>query len=102
MVLKSGKVIQLTEDLHGVKRDLVGPSGMILKDGTQVQFKEPFATVTLDGPSGMILSDGTLVQKRAKRALTGPSGMILADGTPVQFPAHATQVLTGPSGIVFS
>ncbi|XP_063889316.1 uncharacterized protein LOC135116027 [Scylla paramamosain] len=102
IVTKSGKNIQLTADLHRVKRSLVGPSGMILADGTPVQFKVPFATVLLDGPSGMVFSDGTLVQKRVKRGLVGPSGMILSDGTPVQFPAHAHPVVTGPSGIVFS
>lgn len=102
IVTKSGKNIQLTDDLRRVKRSLVGPSGMILDDGTQVQFKTPFAEIALEGPSGIILTDGTLVQKRAKRALVGPSGAILPDGTPVQFSAGASPVVSGPSGIVFN
>merc|ERR1712035_57568 len=101
IVTKNGN-IQLTDDLHRVKRDLIGPSGMILSDGTQVQFKTESPSVLLDGPSGLVMSDGTLVQRRSKRANVGPSGMILPDGTPVQFPAHAEKVLAGPSGIVFS
>jgi len=67
IVMKDGRNLQLTEDLRIVgrsKRHVFGESGMILDDGTQVQFKEGGVTILLEGPSGILLSDGTQVQKK--------------------------------------
>merc|ERR1712121_488442 len=102
-----------------------GPSGMLLADGTQVQFDAkdleqrkgltpeqnakavvfgPSGIVLNDGPSGQVMSDGTLIQKVVKRSLplVGPSGVILADGPPIQLPAGVTIASAGPSGVVLS
>jgi len=68
IVTKDGRNMQLTEDLRIVsrnKRHLIGDSGMITKDGIPIQFKREGVTILLEGPSGYIMSDGTLVQKRA-------------------------------------
>jgi len=75
---------------------------MILKDGTQVQFKTAGATILLEGPSGIVMSDGTLVQKRSKRHLIGHSGIITDQGELIQLPAGVTVVAAGPSGFVLS
>ncbi|KAK8734082.1 hypothetical protein OTU49_006008 [Cherax quadricarinatus] len=68
IVTKSGKNLQFTDDLRianpRTKRAIFGPSGIILDDGTPVQFKRGGATIVLEGPSGYILSDGTTIQKR--------------------------------------
>jgi len=71
IVTKDGRNLQLTDDLRIVsrnKRHLIGASGMITKDGIPIQFKEAGVTILLEGPSGYIMSDGTLVQKRSKRS----------------------------------
>jgi len=117
IVTKSGRNIQLTDDLRialggRTKRSLplVGPSGMITADGTPIQFKEAGATILLDGPSSYVLSDGTLVQKRAKRSTgfvssqgnIGTAGILRKDGSTDLFShdlAHDI-LLIGPSGIV--
>ncbi|XP_071526550.1 uncharacterized protein [Panulirus ornatus] len=106
IVTKSGRNLQLTEDLRLVnprfRRSLTGPSGMITSTGQQIQFKEPFATILLEGPSGYIMSDGTLVQKRAKRHLVGESGIITNSGRQIQLERGVFVVHAGPSGIVLS
>ncbi|XP_071526320.1 uncharacterized protein [Panulirus ornatus] len=106
IVTKSGRNLQLTEDLRLVnprfRRSLTGPSGMITDSGHQIQFKEPFATILLEGPSGYIMSDGTLVQKRAKRHLVGESGIITNAGRQIQLERGVFVVHAGPSGIVLS
>ncbi|XP_071526551.1 uncharacterized protein [Panulirus ornatus] len=106
IVTKSGRNLQLTEDLRLVnprfRRSLTGPSGMITDSGHQIQFKKPFATILLEGPSGYIMSDGTLVQKRAKRHLVGESGIITNAGRQIQLERGVFVVHAGPSGIVLS
>merc|ERR1712180_38973 len=96
---------------------VIGPSGIVNKDGVNVQFDAaPTAYVLLDGPSGIVMSDGTLIQKKVKRSLPliGPSGMIDEDGNQIQFDGSPGLAVTtklskaekenaaviGPSGIV--
>ncbi|XP_068219353.1 uncharacterized protein [Palaemon carinicauda] len=72
IVTKDGRNMQLTDDLriaHRSKRHLIGDSGMITADGIPIQFSRPGVTILLEGPSAYVMSDGTLVQKRAKRSL---------------------------------
>ncbi|XP_068218617.1 uncharacterized protein [Palaemon carinicauda] len=71
IVTKDGRNMQLTDDLriaHRSKRHLIGDSGMITADGIPIQFSRPGVTILLEGPSAYVMSDGTLVQKRAKRS----------------------------------
>jgi len=63
IITKSGRNIQLTEDLKlatpgRTKRHIIGDTGMLTSWGQAIQFKEPFTTIVLEGPSGMLLSDG--------------------------------------------
>jgi len=110
IVTRDGRNMQLTDDLRIVnraKRHTIGESGMILDDGTQVQFKTGGATILLEGPSGIIMSDGTIVQKRGKRAADfghtiGNSGIITKDGQLFQLGHGVTVVSAGPSGAVLS
>lgn len=116
-VTKDGNNIQFTDT--GATRSkrsagfvspagIIGYSGIVRPDGTYEQFSNDFAfDIVAIGPSGIVTKSGKNVQlddnlRRVRRNLVGPSGMISKDGTPVQFPAFATPVLTGPSGIVFS
>lgn len=92
----------------------VGTSGILRVDGTTDLFDFDTAhNIVLIGPSGIVTRDGKNLQLtsdlhivgRHKRSLplVGPSGMILEDGTPVQFKAAGTTILLdGPSGLVLS
>ncbi|KAL7641305.1 UNVERIFIED_CONTAM: hypothetical protein RMT77_008443 [Armadillidium vulgare] len=95
----------------------VGTSGIVRVDGTTDLFDFNTAhNIVLIGPSGIVSKDGRNIQftpdlrivgktNRIKRSLplVGPSGIILEDGTPVQFKSGTTTVLlNGPSGIVLS
>merc|ERR1711931_447595 len=130
IITKSGRNIQLTEDLQLAtpgrsKRSVpyfspsgasVGVSGIVHLSGVNTQFSHELANdILLIGPSGIITKSGRNIQltddlriafnARTKRSLplVGPSGMILEDGTQVQFKeAGATVLLDGPSGIVMS
>jgi len=114
IVGKNGN-LQLTHgqaELHNrAKRStrfpIAGASGMIMPDGTQVQFTRAEAeNIAVVGPAGIVKKDGKNVQFREKRSLrfpiAGASGMILPDGTPVQYTqAEADNIaVSGPSGIV--
>merc|ERR1712128_141256 len=107
--------VPLPPTLAGV----VGASGIVHPAGN-IQFtREQAENIVLIGPSGMLLADGTPVQLtqaegqlRAKltpeqysRAIVvGPSGVVTLDGRNIQFaaPAAATVLLDGPSGTVMS
>merc|ERR1712002_1110069 len=96
---------------------LVGPSGMLLADGTQVQFDqkdleqrkgltaEQNANAVVFGPSGIVLKTGENIQFGAEDAppaphvvLDGPSGTVMSDGTLMQ--KRAKRHLIGPSAII--
>merc|ERR1719186_1010514 len=69
----------------------IGSSGIVLEDGSLAQFRTggEGVHVVLEGPSGVILSDGTVVQKRGKRStehLVGASGIVSANGQVFQLP----------------
>ncbi|XP_042872860.1 cuticle protein CP1158-like isoform X2 [Penaeus japonicus] len=69
IVLKNGQPIQLDENLRMVgrsKRHVVGDTGMITDWGQIIQFREPFTKIVSDGPSGIVLSDGQNIQKPAQ------------------------------------
>ncbi|XP_071526755.1 uncharacterized protein [Panulirus ornatus] len=63
IVTLSGKNIQFDDNLHRVKRHVIGESGMVTSWGQLIVFKEPYATIVLDGPSAFLLSDGQQIQK---------------------------------------
>merc|ERR1711970_1101576 len=92
---------------------VVGASGIVHEDGNTQFTREQAENIVVAGPSGVVTKDGRNIQFRTKRALVGPSGLILADGTPVQFRAeemavrssltdeqNLNAVVIGPSGIV--
>merc|ERR1712180_421520 len=92
---------------------LVGASGIVYEDGNTQFTREQAENIVVAGPSGVVTKDGRNVQFRTKRALVGPSGLLRADGTPVQFRAEEIAVrsgltdeenlnaaVIGPSGIV--
>jgi len=103
IVNKDGKNIQFRK-----KRSVAsaGPSGIVYSDGRQVQFTQAQAeNIAVVGPSGIVRKDGMNTQFRKKRStkcLIGPSGVLCPGAAPVQFSKHATPVVEGPSGIVFS
>merc|ERR1712128_86408 len=96
------------------KRSLIGPSGMLLADGTPVQFTqaegqlrakltpEQYSRAIVVGPSGVVTLDGRNIQFAAPVAATvlldGPSGTVMSDGTLVQ--KRAKRALIGPSGMI--
>jgi len=92
---------------------LVGASGIVHPAGNTQFTREQAENIVLVGPSGIVTKDGRNIQLRSKRHLIGPSGMLLADGTPVQFsqaegelrskltPDQYTRaIVVGPSGAV--
>merc|ERR1719423_453265 len=103
---------------------VIGESGAVLEDGTQVQFTEGGVKPLVEGPSGIIWSNGQVTQKRSKREaqhLVGESGAVLEDGQQVQFteggvvplvegpdgtgvqlPAGVFVASSGPSGVVLT
>merc|ERR1719376_1941986 len=92
-----------------VKREaqhVLGESGAVLEDGTQVQFTEGGVKPLVEGPSGIIWSNGQVTQKRSKREaqhLVGESGAVLEDGQQVQFTeGGVVPLVEGPAGIIWS
>jgi len=81
---------------------VVGASGIVHEDGNTQFTREQADNIVVAGPSGIVTKDGRNIQFRTKRALAGPSGMILADGTPIQFTVEQANNIAsiGPSGIV--
>merc|ERR1712002_1188014 len=98
---------------------LVGPSGMLLADGTQVQFDqkdleqrkgltaEQNANAVVFGPSGIVLKTGENIQFDAESAppaphvvLDGPSGTVMSDGSLIQKVVKRSLPLVGPSGMI--
>ncbi|KAK3849833.1 hypothetical protein Pcinc_043428 [Petrolisthes cinctipes] len=64
IVTKSGRNVQLTRDLHRVKRShIMNDSGILTSWGQAIVFKKPHTTIVSEGPGGIVFSDGTLVQK---------------------------------------
>ncbi|RXG55599.1 Cuticle protein [Armadillidium vulgare] len=95
----------------------VGPSGIVNKDGKNVQFSHEFANnIVLIGPSGIVSRDGNNLQLTSgqvssavpvaefitSRGVVGPSGIVRPNGENVQFTQQQVDnfVVTGPSGIV--
>ncbi|XP_042223568.1 uncharacterized protein LOC121867620 isoform X1 [Homarus americanus] len=127
VVTKSGRNLQLTDDLRIVNprfrrsagmvsaKGNIGHSGILRADGTTDLFSHDLAhDILLIGPSGVVTKSGRnlqltddlrIVNPRTKRSvpLVGPSGMITAEGIPIQFSKPGTTILLdGPSGYVMS
>jgi len=90
--------------------DNFGEAGAVLRDGAQIQYKNPGVTA-LAGPSAVLFSDGQSHQfaARKKRSLNkfgdliGDSGALLRDGKAVVFKGHGVKVASvADSGIVFT
>jgi len=89
--------------------DNIGESGAVLRDGTQIQYKEPGVTA-LAAPSAVLFSDGQSHQfgGRKKRAVNqygddiGESAAILRDGKVILFQGAGVTALAGPSAVRFS
>jgi len=110
-VTKDGRNVQFR-----TKRALIGPSGLILDDGTQVQFRademavrssltdEENLNAVVIGPSGIVNRDGKNTQLNAPDAptvlLDGPSGQVMSDGSLVQ--KVVKRSLIGPSGMLWN
>merc|ERR1711970_1373308 len=93
IVTKDGSNVQLSDDLRRVKRSLIGPSGMFW-NGMPVQFSHEEGR----------LRSGLTPEQYSNAVVVGPSGIVGLDGKNVQFdaPAAPTVLLDGPSGQVTS
>ncbi|KAK7083106.1 hypothetical protein SK128_001514 [Halocaridina rubra] len=91
----------------------IGHSGILRADGSTDLFDHDTAhNILLIGPSGIVTKDGKNMQltedlkiasSRTKRHVIGESGMILDDGQQIQFKTGGVKILLeGPSGILMS
>lgn len=96
----------------------VGPSGIVTRDGKNVQFSHEFANnVVLIGPSGIVTRDGSNMQFTdnhfipgatpigqfvSQKGTVGPSGIVSPSGSNIQFTHEQANnfAVVGPSGIV--
>merc|ERR1712212_969666 len=128
IITKSGRNIQLTEDLQLAtpgrsKRSVpyfsptgasIGVSGIVHPSGVNTQFSHELANdILLIGPSGIITKSGRNIQLtedfqfvtpgRTKRHIVGDTGMLTSWGQAIQFKEpFTTIVLEGPSGMLLS
>jgi len=98
---------------HVSGKGIIGHSGILRTDGSTDLFSHDQAhNILLIGPSGIVTKDGKNLQltedlrianSRQKRHLYGASGMITKDGYPIQFSRPGvTILLEGPSAYVMS